>query len=266
MSQLKESSNAAGPLPGRRHYLRLIVHLVIRDFYIRHTGSLLGVAWAILVPLVQLVALIFTFGKVVPIAIDDYPAFVYVALLPWSWFGNCVSTAGLIFFSHRDLVRRPHFPPGILPIVNTMSHFTTLLFSLPLLLGILFWYGRGLTMATLLLPILFVVQATILTGITYLLATWNVFYRDVSQLANVVLSFLFFLTPIFYRPAVDSDYALIFQVNPMSNLIACYRAVLFEGSFPPASPLIISVVSSIFSLALGYSIFRAWMPDVVDAV
>lgn len=266
MVQLTQIAEAAYRPAQQSQYARLILHLVMRDFYIRHTGSLLGVAWSILVPLVQLAALIFTFGRVVPIAIDDYPAFVYVALLPWSWFSSCVSTAGFIFFNHRDLVRRPHFPPGILPVVNTLSHFTALLFSLPLLIGILIWYGRGLTLVALLLPLLFLVQAAMLTGITLLLATWNVFYRDVSQLANVLLSFLFFLTPIFYSPAVSSDYAFVFQVNPMSNLIACYRAILFEGNFPAAGPLWISIAASVLFLAVGYTVFRSWMPDMVDAV
>ncbi len=208
----------------------LIGHLVARDFRIRYSGSLLGVVWSLLIPMAQLGVIVFTFGSVVPVNIDDYPAFVYSALLPWTWFSSCLASTGPLFFSHRDLVRRPNFQPVILIVVNTLSNLVTFLLSLPLLFILLAWYQRSVTVSLVALPALLVIHAVMIVGLSLLVSTWNVFYRDVAQLVNIILSLLFFLTPIFYRPVVESKYAVIFQVNPLAVLISCYRSVLFKGA------------------------------------
>ena len=78
-------------------YLALIRHLVERDFYLRHTGSALGILWSVLVPLAQLAVLTFTFTNVIRVDIQDYPAFVFSALLPWTWFSNSLAGAGHLF-------------------------------------------------------------------------------------------------------------------------------------------------------------------------
>src|SRR5262245_63578733 len=111
----------------------LICHLVQRDFRLRYTESVLGVLWSVVLPLVQLLVFVFLFGKVVPLDIDDYPAFVFSALLPWTWFSNCVSSAGGLFTSNRDLLRRPHFAPATLVVVNTLSHLLTYVVTLPIM-------------------------------------------------------------------------------------------------------------------------------------
>ena len=107
------------------HTLELTWHLIKRDFYLRHTGSALGVLWSLLIPLAQLGVLSFTFSSVIRVDIADYPAFVFSALLPWTWFSSSLSGAGHLFFTHRDLLRRPAFPPSALIIVNTLSHLIT---------------------------------------------------------------------------------------------------------------------------------------------
>ena len=74
--------------------LDLILHLVWRDFVLRYKGSVLGVLWYLLPPLTQLLVLVFLFGRVVPLNIEAYPAFVFCGLLPWTWFGTCLGSAG----------------------------------------------------------------------------------------------------------------------------------------------------------------------------
>src|ERR1051325_4563278 len=94
-----------------KYYLDLTWHLVQRDFTLRYKGSALGVLWVLVVPLMQLLTLVFVFKNVIPLNIDSYPAFVFTALLPWTWFSNCLNSAGALFISNRDLIRRPNFPP-----------------------------------------------------------------------------------------------------------------------------------------------------------
>ncbi len=248
------------------HYLILVQHLVERDFYLRHTGSALGVLWSILVPVAQLVVLAFTFSSIVRIDIPDYPAFVYSALLPWTWFSGAISAAGNLFFIHRDLIRRPAFPPSALIIVNTISHLITFFLSLPLFFALMSWYGRPLMLNVVPFLLLLLIQGTLTVGISFMIATWNVFYRDIAQLVGMLLSLMFFLTPIFYRPIVENEYRAWLEMNPMVPLINCYRAVLFEGTNPQWGSLMLTGGISIVLCAIGYGLYKRLLPDVVDAI
>ena len=105
-----------------------------------------------------------------------------------------------------------------------------------------------------------------MVGLSLMIATWNVFYRDISQLVNIILSLLFFLTPIFYRPLLESKYNIIFQVNPVAGLITCYRAILFEGRAPAWEPLALVSAVSIALFGLGYLTYKHQMSDVVDTI
>ena len=248
------------------HTLELIWHLIKRDFHLRHTGSALGVLWSLLVPLAQLGVLTFTFGSLIRVDIANYPAFVYSALLPWTWFSSSLSGAGHLFFTHRDLLRRPAFPPSALIIVNTLAHLITFFLGLPLLFVLMGWYGQAVSWNPMTFLLLLFIQGILTIGLSFMIATLNVFYRDIAQLVGIVLSLMFFLTPIFYRPIVESEYRTLLGLNPMVPLINCYRAVLFEGTSPEWGSLLLTGGISIIVCGLGYLIYRHWLPDVVDEI
>ena len=248
------------------HTLELIWHLIKRDFHLRYTGSALGVLWSLIVPLVQLGVLTFTFTSLMRINIPDYPAFVYSALLPWTWFSSSLSGAGHLFFTHRDLLRRPAFPPGTLIIVNTLTHLITFILGLPLLFILMGWYGRVINWNPMTFLLLLFIQGILTVGLTFMIATLNVFYRDIAQLVGIVLSLMFFLTPIFYRPLGGGQYQTLLGLNPMVPLINCYRAVLFEGASPEWISVMLTGGISIIVCGLGYLIYKHWLPDVVDAI
>ena len=215
------------------YYLDLITHLVKRDFILRFKGSSLGFLWSLLLPLAQLLVLVFLFQKVVPLGIDNYPAFVFSALLSWTWFSNCLSADGNLFIGNRDLVRRPNFEPSVLIAVNTLSNLLIYLLALPILFTMLILYGRDITPSLLILPLLVVIQSILTIGLGLIVATLNVFYRDTQQIVSVSIMLLFYLTPVFYRSdMVSPSYSFLYILNPVAVLIQSYRAIFFYGSFP----------------------------------
>src|SRR3972149_3463733 len=113
------------------YHVDLIRHLAWRDFTLRYKGSVLGILWSLLPPLIQLGVLVFLFRKVIPLDIEAYPAFVFSGLLPWIWFTACLNAAGGLFIYNRDLVRRPNFKPLTLVAVNTLSNLIHFLMFLP---------------------------------------------------------------------------------------------------------------------------------------
>ena len=109
------------------HHFDLIMHLSKRNFVLQYKGSVLGIFWSLIFPLFQLLTLMFVFGKVIPLNITDYPAFVFAALLPWNWFSNSIISASSVLIRNRDLVRRPNFAPSMLLISDALTNLLTFL-------------------------------------------------------------------------------------------------------------------------------------------
>ena len=245
----------------------LISHLVQRDFRLNYTGSVLGVLWSVVLPLIQLLVFVFLFGRVVPLDIDAYPAFVFSALLPWTWFSTSLGSAGNLFTSNRDLLRRPNFAPVTLVLVNTLSRLLSYLVSVPILLIMLAMYGRSLTVAVLILPLLLLIQSVFLVGLGLIIATLNVFYRDVQYLTGVALPLLFYLVPVFYRPQQfgASNFGLLMW-NPIAMLIQSYREIFFYQRVPSWELIFFPSVASLLMGVFGYLIYYRRLPHVIDAL
>jgi len=220
-----------------------------------------------MLPLCQLLVLVFVFRKVVPLNIEDYPVFVFTALLPWIWFSTCLGSAGSLFTGNRDLIRKPNFSPSTLVIVDTLSNLLPYLLFMPILFVMLFIYSRPVTPALLYLPMLIVLQGILTAGLGLIIATLNVFYRDVQHIASVSLMLLFYITPVFYRSqAIAESYRIVFKLNPIAVLIDSYRAILFYGRVPEWSSLLLVGISSSMLCVIGYFIYKHHLNEIIDIV
>ena len=245
----------------------LISHLVQRDFRLRYTGTLLGLLWSVALPLIQLLVFVFLFARVVPLDIEAYPAFVFSALLPWTWFSSSLGSAGGLFSSNRDLVRRPNFTPATLVLVNTLSQLLSYLVSIPILLVVLAFYDRPLTLAVLLLPLLVLIQSALLLGLGLIIATLNVFYRDVQYLVGVALPLLFYLVPVFYRPQqFRATFAGWLMWNPIAMLIESYREIFFYQRMPGWELIVFPGAAGLLVCIVGYLTYHRQLPYVMDAL
>jgi ABC-type polysaccharide/polyol phosphate export permease len=249
------------------YHFDLVRHLVRRDFILRYKGSLLGLLWSLGTPLLQLLVLVFLFRKVIQLGIEAYAAYVFVALLPWNWFSTAVGSAGGLFLGNRDLVRRPDFAPFTLVVVHTLSNFLTYLAALPILFILLLIYQRDFTLSLFLLPLLMFIQGILITGLSLIVATANVFYRDVQHMTGIIIMLLFYMTPVFYRvDGVSKGYHFLFLWNPLAVLIEGYRSILFYGRIPPLSSLFFVAVVSCLVAWLGYYIYNRSLHEVVDRI
>ena len=255
------------PMTQMSRNFHMIWHLVKRDFQLRYAGSLLGFFWSLAVPLSQLLMLVFVFSKVIPLNIANFPVFVFTALLPWNWFSGSLLAAGSTFTDSRDLLRHPNVHPPILVAVNIIGHLMTLLLSLPVLFWMLYWYDLAFPWLFLpAFPLLILVQGALTAGLTFLVATANVFYRDVSQVMGILVSLLFFLTPVWFSPDMKSEYGYLFQFNPMSSIVQNYRLVLLENNWLDWPSFMAAGLISAGLLALGYSVHRHFQSDMIDAI
>jgi lipopolysaccharide transport system permease protein len=246
------------PFCGRRlTYLRdLLREMVARDMKLRYKRSILGIAWSLLNPLIQMLVFIFLFRRVMPLDIPNYPSFVFTGVLAWNWFQTALFLATGAITDSRELIRRPGFPTTILPVVTVTTHLIHFLLALPVLLLFLLLGGGRLTSAILMLPLVIVLQFLLILGLGYLVATVHVTFRDTQHLLGVFFMLLFYLTPVFYDASIiPARYQTFYRLNPMFHLITAYRVILIQGDLPDLRALLALGVLVGVLLWLGHTVF-----------
>jgi lipopolysaccharide transport system permease protein len=249
------------------YQFNLIAHLTKRNFVLRYKGSILGILWSALLPLSQLLVLVFLFGKVISLKIEAYPAFVFTGLLPWNWFSMCMTSAGGLFIGNRDIMRNQKFTPSILAIVATLTNLLTYLIFLPILLVLLVIYNRDMTWSLLIFPLLLLIQGILTVGLSLLVATANVFYRDVQHIVSMAVMLLFYITPVFYQTrAIGENYRVLYKLNPVAVLIEGYGAIFFHGTAPDWESLLSAGIISIVVCVAGYYVYKRQVHNIFDLI
>lgn len=246
------------PLRGQQLvYLRdLLRELVSRDIKVQYKRSSLGILWSLINPLMQLLVFLFLFQLVLPIKIRNYSSFVFSGMLVWNWFQSSLFQAASAITSNRELIRRPGFPISILPTVTVTTHLIHFLLALPIMMLFLIFSGVGLKPTVMLLPVLMTLQFVLTLSLGYLVAAFNVAFRDTQHILGVFLQLLFYLTPIFYSAdQVPVVYRPVYYVNPMVHLIEAYRAILIGGMPPNWVSLLVLSLFAIILLRIGYQVF-----------
>lgn len=235
----------------------LLRSLVDRDMKLLYKRSVLGIAWTLINPLLQLAVFAFVFQVVLPVSIPRYCSFVFAGLLVWTWFQNSLFQATGVIIANRPLIRQPGFPIAILPVVITTTGLIHFLLALPVLMVFLVIDGVELKPVVFLLPILQALQFALTVSLAYLLAALNVSFRDTQHTLGVVLQLFFYLTPIFYDlKNVPAGFQVFYNLNPMVPIVTAYRAILIQGTQPDWQPLLIIAAVMAVCLPIGLQFFR----------
>lgn len=239
------------------YFWDLLRSLVDRDMKLMYKRSALGVAWTLISPLLQLLVFIFIFQIVIKIDIQQYSSYVFTGLLVWNWFQNSLFQATGIIISSRPLIRQPGFPAAILPTVVVTTGLIHFVLALPVLVVFLLIDGAILTPLVLILPLLQVIQFAVTVTMAYFLAALNVTFRDTQHTLNVLLQFLFYLTPIFYElDSIPDRYWFGYGLNPMVHIVTSYRQILVWGVPPDWLSLAIISGFTLVLLPVGYRLFK----------
>ncbi len=197
----------------------------------------------------------FIFQLVIKVNIPNYSAFLFCALLPFNWFSESVNMGSNCILERPEFVRDAIFPSQILPITVIATCMMNYVFALPILLVILLAFKITLTWYILVLPLIMAVQFLLTLGIVFILATYNVFFRDLRFIVQNVIMALFFITPIMYDiKTIPEQYQWVFSYNPVTQLIYCYRNIFLYGSAPNWERL-----GWVLLIAIGLIVLGAWV-------
>ena len=214
-----------------RYYRDLIAELLKKEIKVRYKNNILGYAWSILNPLAQAMVFFVAFQFILKVKIENYVLFLILGLFPWQWFLNSVISSSVSMIANANLIKKTIFPREYIVyagVLNDMVHFVL---SLPVLVLFIILYHQPIYFPYILLfPVLVVIQLFITLGLALLVASVNVFFRDLERLVAILLNMLFYATPIVYALGmIPERLKFIIYLNPLALLIINYRDIFLYG-------------------------------------
>jgi len=240
-------------------YRQMIFSLVKKDLRGRYKGSVLGFMWTFINPLFQLIVYTIVFSKILPNNnVEKYYLYLFVALIPWIFFSSSITVGAASVVAQKDLVKKIYFPRMVIPISYVTSCFVNMLLSFIVIFAVIIITGTGFNyLALLTLPVIMLVEYLFALGMSLLTSAVTVYFRDLEHILSIVAMAWMYLTPIVYsKSIVPKRYLPLFNLNPMTPIIDCYRTVLYEKQVPDLSTLLLAAGLGVFFLIFGTMVFN----------
>ena len=223
-----------------RHYWRdlwryreLFYFLAWRDILVRYKQTVIGIAWAVLRPLLTMIIFTVIFGKLAKLPTEGaapYAIMVFAAMLPWQFFASSVSEASNSLVGNANLISKVYFPRLIVPASSMITSFVDFLISAVILVVIMIWYKFLPGWRVLTLPFFIMVAFAAAMGIGLWLTALNVKYRDFRYIVAFVVQFGLYVSPVgFSSSIVPEQYRLLYSLNPMVGVIDGFRWAILGG-------------------------------------
>jgi len=251
----------------------MLRNLVVRDIRLRYTGSFLGVFWAFIHPLAQLLIYLFVFSIVLRIRLGTEYGGVHFAIwlmsgmLPWLLFSEVVGRSPGAVLEQASLIKKTVFPSEILLVAHVSAAMVNHIIMFVILLGILFLSGLGISWTILWLPIYLLGVVLFALGLAWILSSLNVFLRDIGQVLAVTLNIWFFATPIIYPfKMVPESFKSWLAINPMIYPVEGYRMALLGREALNPGGLVVLFAVGLGAFMIGGLVFKKLKPAFADVL
>jgi lipopolysaccharide transport system permease protein len=236
-------------------FRELFAILAWRDVAVRYKQTAIGVAWAIVRPLVTMVIFTIVFGRVAKLPSDGaapYPVLVFAGMLPWFLFSSILSEASNSLIANANLVGKVYFPRIIIPASSAVVAIVDFGINLVLLFGLMLWFGCWPEWRILLLPAFILLAVLASLGPALFMTALNVKYRDFRYIIPFVVQFGLYVSPVGFSSAVvPREFRLLYSLNPVVGVIDGFRWCILGGESPLYLPG--------FLLSLGVVAFFLWL-------
>jgi ABC-type polysaccharide/polyol phosphate export permease len=242
----------------QREYRELLVRLTARDLLLRYKQTVMGVGWAIFMPLVNTAVFSLIFMRVAPIDAGlPYPVFAYCGLLAWNFFAASQRFAVVSLTSNTNLVTKVYCPREMFPFSAVAVSLVDFAVASLVLAGLMAYYRIGVGWPLVVLPVVVAVHVAFTTAVALLLAMANLFYRDVKYLFEIVLTVWMFASSVVYPiDRVGGRLGALLMLNPMTPIIDAYRATLLRHELPAAAPFAYAAAVAVAMLAVAWVSFH----------
>ena len=258
-------------------YRELVYFLTWRDLKVRYKQTLLGAAWAILRPVIQMVIFTLLFGGVAKLSSEGvpYPVFNFTALLPWGLFAKAITDAGRALVNNRNMITKVYFPRLVIPVASVLAGVVDFLIAFGVLVVIIIYYHFSssanfdfhFTPALLTLPLFLLLALVSALGVSLWLSAMNVIYRDVGYVLPFLTEIWFFVTPIVYSSSeISPQWQWLYALNPMAGVIEGFRWAILGTQAVSGLTLFISTLVSLIVLISGLFYFRRMERSFADEI
>lgn len=237
-------------------YREMLKNLVRKDLRTRYKGSVLGFFWTFLNPLLQLVVYTIVFSTVMRIGVDKFYIFLFVGLVPWTFFSSSILAGANSIVANSNLIKKIYFPKIIIPIAVVNTNFVNMIFTLIIVFISLIFSGIGIDFKIIYLPFVLAIEYVLVLSITVLIASLTVYLRDLEHIFSILLMAWFYLTPIVYPlEMIPEKFLIYFKTNPMFYIINSIRDILFYHNTPDIENLVLICLLSIGLLVISIFLF-----------
>lgn len=250
-------------------YRELVGFLVWRDVKIRYKQTSLGIAWAVIQPVMTMVAFTVVFGRLAKLPSDGlpYPVFTYAALLPWHLFSTALTSSSNSIVGSSGLISKVYFPRLVVPIASVVATLVDFCISFVVLLGLMAWYGMSPGAACAALPLLVVLALGTALAVGLWASALSVRYRDVQYVMPFVVQFWLLASPVAYSSSLITSplWSAVYGLNPMAGVIQGFRWALL-GSPPPTLFMVPSVLVTVALFVGGLFFFKRTEASFADVI
>jgi len=237
-------------------YRDFLKFLIAKTLTSRYKRSVLGVAWTLLNPLIQMVVLSVAFSALFRSKIPYYPVYVLLGLTVWMFFNQSTAFAMGQLSAGGGLMQKVYLPHTAFAVASVANGIVNFGFALVPLVAIMLVLGHPFHATWWFLPIALAILAAFSLGVALLVSSVAVFFADVKDMYGLLLQAVFYLTPIIYpKELLASRFPLVVALNPIAYMIEIVRKPIYEGQLPDSHTLGVAVLVAAFTLILGSWIF-----------
>jgi lipopolysaccharide transport system permease protein len=249
-----------------RHYWRdlwryreLFLILAWRDLAVRYKQTVIGIAWAVIRPLLTMLIFTFIFGRIAKLHSDGaapYPVMVFAGLMPWMLFSTILSEASNSLVANANLIGKVYFPRIIVPSATVVVALVDFAITFCLFLALMVWFRFAPDWRILLLPFFIVLAVLASLGPALFITALNVKYRDFRYIIPFIVQFGTYVSPVGFSSAVvPKTWRLLYSLNPVVGVIDGFRWCLLGGQaqlYLPGFALSLGVVAAVLWLGIAY--------------
>lgn len=239
-----------------QNYRALLLEFVKKDIKLKYRNSALGIVWSMLNPLLIMFVLTFIFSNIFKSRIPNFPVYCLSGRLIYDFFSQSTNQCMNSITGKSSLIKKIYVPKYLYPLSKVLSSFIMALISfIPLIIIMIVMKEHVTTMALLVFyPLVCIFFISL--GVGLILATVNVFFRDMQHLYSVILLILMYMSAIFYSiDIIPQNYAFIMKLNPVFPVICVFRDCILYGKVTESSNWILCSVHAILAISIGLIVF-----------
>lgn len=249
-------------------YRILVWTLTQRELKARYRGSVLGFLWTFLNPTLLMLVYALLFGVYMKQSVEHYTFFMFIGLLPWTWFSGAIGGGASSLSDRRDLLTKVKFPAQVLPATVVLTNGINFLLSVPLMVVLGLCSSVPLTRHVVLFPLILAIQFVFTYALTCLISAMNVTFRDLQHVVTNLLTLAFFLTPVLYPLKVIPErfQSLAVYGNPMAVFVLAYQDLFFYHRVPQLRPMAVATTVSVVLMVVAAAYFHARREEFAELV